>query len=132
MFSIGIQHPTRKYLGQWEALISAAINAGVQVYRVRSEEERAKDALKFQEQQAARAAAREAEALRIQQEAIKAMQQQQAGTSGAAGPTGAPGAAGPAGAGNTILGMQPGTFYTVAGVTVGAVLLGAILLTRGK
>lgn len=127
MFSIGIQHPSRNYLGQWEAVISAAINAGVQVYRIRSEEEMAKDALEFKEEQANKAAAREAEALRIQQEAIKAMQQQQQG-----GATGGAGATGPAAAGNKILGMQPGTFYTIAGVTVGAVLLGTILLTKGK
>jgi biotin carboxyl carrier protein len=126
MFSIGIQHPSRNYLGQWEAVISAAINAGVQVYRIRSEEEMAKDALEFKEEQANKAAAREAEALRIQQEAIKAMQQQQAA------PTGGAGATGPAASGNKILGMQPGTFYTIAGVTVGAVLLGTILLTKGK
>lgn len=128
MFSIGIQHPNRRYLGQWEAVISAAINAGVQVYRIRTEEEMAEDALEFKEEQAAKAAAREAEALRIQQEAIKAMQQQR---EGAAGPTGAAGAAGPAGE-NTILGMKPSTAYTIGGVTVGAVILGALLLTGGK
>jgi hypothetical protein len=128
MFSLGIQHPSRNYLGQWEAVISAAIQAGVQVYKVRTEQEMAKDALKFKEDQANKAAAREVEALRIQQEAIKAMQQQQAG---AAGDKGAPGAVGPAGSENTILGMKPITAYTIGGVTVGAVILGALLLTRG-
>lgn len=125
MFSIGIQHPSRRYLGQWESIISAAINAGVQAYGIHSQEERAEDERKFKEEQARRAEAREAEALRIQQEAIKAMQQAQAG------PTGTAGAMGPAGA-NTILGMQQGTFFAVAGVTVGALILGTVLLTRGK
>lgn len=127
MFTIGIQHPSRQFLGQWESVISAAITAGVQAYRIHSEEERAEEEREFKEEQAARAASREQEALRIQQEAIRAMQQQQ---TGAVGPTGAPV---PAGApGNTILGMQPGTFYTLAGVTAGALLLGGFLLTRGK
>lgn len=130
MFTMGIQHPSRFFLGQWESIISAAINAGVQAYKIHSEEERADDLRKSQERLAQQAAAREQEALRIQQEAIKAMQQQQAG---AAGPTGAQGAAGAPGASeNTILGMQPSTFLPLAGITVGALLLGGFLLTRGK
>ena len=127
LFQIGIQHPSRNYLGQWESIISAAISAGVQAYGIHSQEERAEDERKFKEEQARRAEAREAEALRIQQEAIKAMQQQ----AGAAGETGAPGAVGPSGS-NMILGMPQGTFFAIAGVTVGALILGTILLTRGK
>lgn len=126
MFAIGIQHPNRLFLGQWESVISAAINAGLTAYKIHSEEERAEEERKFKEKLAQQAAAREAEALRIQQEAIKSMQQQQ---QAAAGPAGAAGAPGP---GGTILGMQPGTFYALAGVSAGALLLGAFLLTRGK
>jgi hypothetical protein len=127
MFTIGIQHPNRMFMGQWESIISAAINAGVQGYKIYSEEERAEDDRKFKEKLAQQAAAREQEALRIQQEAIKAQQ-------AALQPQVAPGgsqAAGPAGA-NTILGMQQGTFLALAGITAGTLLLGGFLLTRGK
>lgn len=124
MFSIGIQHPSRMYLGQWESVISAAINAGVQAYGIYSQEERAEEERKFKERLAAQAAAREAEALRIQQEALKAQQ-------AALQPQTAVQAAGPAG-GDRILGMQQGTFLALAGITAGALLLGGFLLTRGK
>jgi hypothetical protein len=128
MFSIGIQNPGTtvfrggRHLGQWESVISAAINAGVQAYKIRSEEERAEDALKFKEEQAAAAAAREQEALRIQQEAIKAMQEQnkpQAAVTASSG-------------GETILGMKPTTFFIGAGLAAGVLVLATMLLTRGK
>lgn len=129
MFAMGIQHPSavgfqsKPRLGQWEAVVSAAINAGVQVYKIRSEEERAEDALEFKEEQAAAAAAREAEALRIQQEAMKAMVD--AGKPKEAAAAGAPGGD------EKILGMKPTTFYLTAGLGAGALILGTMLLTKG-
>jgi biotin carboxyl carrier protein len=126
MFTIGIQHPNRMFLGQWESVISAVVNAGVQAYRIHSEEERAEDERKFKEQLAKQAQAREAEALRIQQEAIKAQQ-------AALQPPPATGPGAQAGApGTTILGMPQGTFLALAGITAGTLLLGGFLLTRGK
>jgi biotin carboxyl carrier protein len=127
MFVMGIQHPNRMFLGQWENIISAAINAGVAAYKIHSEEERADDLRKSQERIAQQAAAREQEALRIQQEAIKA---QQAALQPP--PTAGPAAAAGPGGGNTILGMQQGTFLALAGITAGALVLGGFLLTRGK
>lgn len=123
LFEMGIQHPSRTYLGQIESIISAAINAGVAVYRIRSEEERAEEALEFKEEQASYARAREEEALRIQQEAIKALQDQSKPKTTTTTP-GAPE--------STILGMKPTTFYIAAGLTAGALVLGTILLTKGK
>jgi hypothetical protein len=124
---VDVHDRNRAFLGQWESVISAAINAGLSVYKIRSEEQRAKDEQKFREKQAADAAAREQEALRIQTEALKA---QQAALQPPVA-TGAPGAV--AGApGETILGMQPGTFFMVAGLSAATLLLGTFLLTRGK
>lgn len=128
MFSMGIQHPNRMFLGQWESIISAAINAGVAAYGIHSQEERAEDERKFKEKLAAQAAAREAEALRIQQEAIKAQQAALQPPQTTAGPQAAAGAPG----GERILGMQQGTFLALAGITAGALILGGFLLTRGK
>lgn len=105
-------------MGQWEALISAAINAGVQVYKIKTEEEMAEEALEFKEAQAAAAAAREAEALRIQQEAIKSMQPKAQPSAAAGAPS------------DTILGMKPTTFYVTAGLAAGVLVLGTMLLTK--
>lgn len=123
---MGFQHPNRMYLGQIESVISAAINAGISAYKIYSDQERAEDERKFKEKLANQAAAREAEALRIQQEAIKA--QQALLQPPAAVATGTPGAP----AGEKILGMQPGTFFTLAGLSAATLLLGTFLLTRGK
>ena len=122
MFSMGLHHPSRTYLGQWESIISAAINAGVNIYKVRTEQEQQKDLLKFKEEQAQQAAAREQEALRIQTEALKAMTAQNQ-PAAAAGTPGAPGT-------NQILGLEPTTFFIIAGLSAGALVLGTMLLTR--
>jgi len=122
MFNMGLHHPSRTYMGQWESIISAAINAGVNVYKVRTEQEQQKDLLKFKEEQAQAAAAREQEALRIQTEALKAMTAQN-------NPTGTVQASTP-GAPGTILGLDQTTFFIVAGLAAGALVLGTMLLTR--
>jgi len=107
-------------LGQWGDVVSAAITAGVQIYSIEQQKEMAKDREEFAQAQADKAAAREAEALRIQQEMLKATQEK-AATAAAPGGSGAP-----------IMGMQPGVFYTVAGVGAGALLLGIMFMMRGK
>lgn len=119
LFQMGIQHPRKTFLGQWD-LLSTLVNSVVAVYRIRTEEEMAKDRLDLQKDLAAQAAAREAEALRIQQEAIKALQPKPTTTTT------------PAASSGTILGMKPVTFYIVAGATAGALVLGTMLLTKGK
>lgn len=117
MFTMGIQ---RARLGQdW---MTALVNAGVQSYRLYEEGERYEDEQEFKEDQAAKAQAREDAALKFQQDMIKNLQEQNAPK-----PAGAPGAPG-----ETILGMKPVVFYSVAGLSAGALVLGTILLTKGK
>lgn len=131
MFALGLSEPPRVVLGQLESIISAVINAGLSVYKIRSEEERAEDDRKFKEKLANQAAARETEALRIQQEAIKAQQAALQPQPGAAGVPGAPGAQG-APSQEKILGMSPGTFFTAAGLTAATLLGATYLMTRKK
>jgi hypothetical protein len=126
MFVMGIQHPSR--MGQFDfgGIISAAISAGVGVWKAKSEMDLQKKQMKMQEEQANAAAARQEEALRIQQESLKALQtanqQTTAQASTATGPGGTPS--------NQILGMEPTTFFIVAGLSAGALVLGTLLLTK--
>lgn len=106
-------------MGQgWSEAIAAGIQAGVAIYQTEAQKEMAEDRLEFQEDQAAKAAAREAEAQRIQQELVKANQQS---NTAAAAASAAP-----------IMGMQPAVFYTAAGLGVGVLVLVGMFLTRGK
>lgn len=114
--SLFLQGPGRTLrLGQWGDIAAAAVSAGVEVYKAEKAEDMAEDRLEFEEAQAARAAAREQEALRMQKELIQSAQAQKAAEAG--------------GTSGEILGMKQGTFFAVAGVGLGAaVLLGALMM----
>lgn len=121
MIALGARPIHAPRLGQWGDIFGAIVQAGTEVYKVRTQAEIAEDRMEFEEAQAARAAAREAEAQRIQQEALKAINEQKTQA-----------AAGPAAAGGMILGMQPQTFYVVAGLGIGAVVLLGMFMMKGK
>jgi hypothetical protein len=111
---MGLRRPALGGVGE---IFGALITAGVEIYKVEKAEDMAEERMEFEEAQAARAAAREAEALRIQQETVKSMQAEKAKEAGAQG---------------EILGMAPTTFYTAAGIGLGAVmLLGTMVMKKG-
>lgn len=106
-----------KRLGQWGEVSAALINAGIQAYSIERQKEMAKDREEFAAAQADKAAAREAEALRIQAEMVKATQAKVVAD---------------AKPGEPIFGMPPIAFYSVLGVGGGALLLGLMYMMRGK
>lgn len=118
-FGVGF-HKAR--LGQGFDWLTPLINAGVQSYKLYTDEERYQEEQEFEEDQAARTQAREDAALKFQQDLMKNLQEQNTPK-----PEGAKGATD-----DTILGMKPVAFYSVAGVSVGALILGVIMMTRGE
>jgi hypothetical protein len=106
-----------KRLGQWGDIVSSLINAGIQVYTTEQQQEMAEDREDFAREQADKAAAREAEALRIQKEMVTATQAK---------------AVADAKPGEPIFGMPPIAFYSVLGVGGGALLLGLMYMMKSK
>ena len=121
MFTMGIQKAS---LGQTSGADWASVIAdiGFKAYTAYDAGERYEDQQKYQEEQAAKAQAREDAALKFQQDMMKNIQEQNAPK-----PAGTPGAPG-----SPILGMKPVVFYSVAGLTAGALILGTIMLTKGN
>lgn len=121
MFTMGIQ---KARLGQLDygALVSASVDAAFKAYTAYESGERYEDEQEFKEDQAARNQAREDAALKFQQDMMTSIKEQN--TPKPAGTPGAPGEA--------ILGMKPVVFYSVAGLTAGALILGTIMLTKGN
>lgn len=115
LFQMGIQG--QKSLGQWgflQAVAPSLISAAGAGYSAYTERKNAKDLLDFRESQAAAAAVREQAAIKIQEDALKEIQESESG----------------AGGGGKILGMETPTFLVVAGLGAGVLVLGTILLTQ--
>lgn len=111
---MGINHPDRKQMGD---IFSALVTGAIAYYQGQQQLKLAKKRLKMEKEQAAAANAREAEAMRIQQESMAALTVQQQAVEATADQ-------------DKILGMKPTTFYIAAGLAAGAAILGAFSLAK--